>query len=96
MWPTHKRGKTGRKIVTHLPLLLIDDEADHASVDTGEQVFDADGKPDEEHAPTAINSHRFSVAIVATCTGGMRVPQMAVPGPRRIRRVCRAARASTA
>jgi hypothetical protein len=47
---------TGRKIVTHLPLLLIDDEADHASVDTGEQVFDADGNPDEEHAPTAINS----------------------------------------
>ena len=46
---------TGRKIVTHLPVLLIDDEADHASVDTGEQVFDADGSPDEEHQPTAIN-----------------------------------------
>lgn len=48
--------KTGRKIVTHLPLLLIDDEADHASVDTGEQIFDSDGKPDDEHQPTAINS----------------------------------------
>lgn len=46
---------TGRKLVTHLPLLLIDDEADHASVDTGEQVFDDEGKPDEEHEPTAIN-----------------------------------------
>jgi hypothetical protein len=46
---------TGRKIVTHLPLLIIDDEADHASVDTGEQYFDADGKADEEHQPTAIN-----------------------------------------
>ncbi|WIG93320.1 Z1 domain-containing protein [Myxococcus sp. SDU36] len=45
----------GRRIVTHLPLLLIDDEADHASVDTGEILFDADGKPDEEHQPTAIN-----------------------------------------
>jgi hypothetical protein len=47
--------ETGRRIVTNLPLLLIDDEADHASVDTGEQVFDADGNPDEEHQPTAIN-----------------------------------------
>jgi hypothetical protein len=47
---------TGRKIVTHLPLLIIDDEADHASVDTGEQLFDADGLPDEEHQPKAINS----------------------------------------
>lgn len=45
----------GRKIVTNLPLLIIDDEADHASVDTGEQVFDSEGKPDEEHQPTAIN-----------------------------------------
>jgi hypothetical protein len=47
--------ETGRKIVTHLPLLIIDDEADHASVDTGEQLFDADGKADEDHQPTAIN-----------------------------------------
>jgi hypothetical protein len=46
----------GRKVVGNLPLLVIDDEADHASVDTGEQVFDADGKPDEEHQPTVINS----------------------------------------
>lgn len=49
-------SQTGRRIVTNLPLLLIDDEADHASVDTGEQVFDADGNPDEDHQPTAINS----------------------------------------
>lgn len=48
-------SETGRKIVTHLPLLLIDDEADHASIDTGEQMFDNEGKPDEEHQPTAIN-----------------------------------------
>lgn len=47
--------QTGRKLVTRLPLLLIDDEADHASVDTGEQVFDEDGHPDSEHQPTAIN-----------------------------------------
>ena len=48
--------ETGRKIVTHLPLLVIDDEADNASVDTGEQLFDAEGHPDEEHEPKAINS----------------------------------------
>ena len=41
-------------------------------------------------------ARRFSVAIAATCTGGMRVPQIAVPGPRRSRLVCRAASASTA
>ena len=45
---------------------------------------------------TRPGASRFSVAIAATCTGGIRVPQMAVPGPRRIRRVCRATRASTA
>ena len=30
---------TRRRIVTRLPLLVIDDEADNASVDTGEQLF---------------------------------------------------------
>ena len=47
--------ETGRRVVTKLPLLMIDDEADHASVDTGEQVVDAAGRPDEDHQPTAIN-----------------------------------------
>lgn len=47
---------TGRRFVSNLPLLLIDDEADHASVDTGEQLFNADGMPDTEHEPKAINS----------------------------------------
>ena len=46
----------GRRVVTHLPLLIIDDEADHASVDTGEQVVDENGNPDENHQPTVINS----------------------------------------
>ncbi|USE80460.1 Z1 domain-containing protein [Cupriavidus gilardii] len=48
--------ETGRRIVTNLPLLVIDDEADHASVDTGEQLIGEDGVPDPEHQPTAINS----------------------------------------
>ncbi len=43
------------KLVTKLPLLMIDDEADNASVDTGEQEFNDDGTPDEEHQPKAIN-----------------------------------------
>ncbi len=56
----------GRKLVTNLPLLMIDDEADNASVDTGEQIFKDDGTPDEEHQPKTINSlirqilHAFS------------------------------------
>ena len=58
----------GHRYVSRLPLLLIDDESDHASVDTGEQVFNSDGMPDEEHQPKAINSrirkilHAFSKA----------------------------------
>ena len=46
---------TGRRIVTKLPLLVIDDEADNASVDTGEQLFNADGTPNDDHQPKAIN-----------------------------------------
>ena len=59
---------TGRRIVTHLPLMLIDDEADNASVDTKEMLFDENGRPDEEHEPTTINRlirtilHSFSLA----------------------------------
>jgi hypothetical protein len=37
------------------PLLVIDDEADHASVDTKEQSVDENGKLDEDHDPTKIN-----------------------------------------
>ena len=47
---------TGRRLVSNLPLLLIDDESDHASVDTGEQLFNTDGLPDDDHQPKAINS----------------------------------------
>jgi hypothetical protein len=45
---------------------------------------------------TRPGASRFSVAIAATWTGGMRVPQIAAPGPSRRRVVCRAASASTA
>lgn len=46
---------TGRKLVTNLPILMIDDESDHGSVDTGEDVVDENGRPDLEHQPTTIN-----------------------------------------
>jgi hypothetical protein len=45
-----------RKYVSNLPLLIIDDEADHASVDTGEQVHFADGTLDEDYQPKKINA----------------------------------------
>ncbi len=44
-----------KKVVTKLPLLMIDDEADNASVDTQELVIDESGTPDLEHQPTTIN-----------------------------------------
>jgi len=47
--------ETGHRIVTKLPLLVIDDEADHASVDAGEQSFDANGNPDKKYKPRTIN-----------------------------------------
>lgn len=62
----HVDPETGRKLVTNLPLLVIDDESDHGSVDTGEDVVDEFGKPDLEHEPKTINRlirsilHHFS------------------------------------
>ena len=45
----------GRPALADVPLLIVDDEADNASVDTGEQEFDEDGKPDPDHDPKEIN-----------------------------------------
>jgi hypothetical protein len=45
----------GQPVLRDVPLLVIDDEADHASVDTGNQEMDAAGRPDLEHEPKAIN-----------------------------------------
>lgn len=44
-----------QRIINKQALLLIDDEADHASVDTRENTCRADGELNEEHKPTAIN-----------------------------------------
>ena len=45
----------GRPRFTGMPLLVIDDEADNASVDTRQQRF-TDGVADADHKPTAINA----------------------------------------
>lgn len=44
-----------RRTSTKFPVLVIDDEADHASVDTKEHPVSEDGTPDDEHDPTTIN-----------------------------------------
>lgn len=68
---------TGRRIVTNLPLLLIDDEADNASVDTGEQLFDEYGNPDLDHEPRTIN--RLVRRIVHSFTRSAYVGYTATP-----------------
>ena len=45
----------GRRRIPDVPLLVIDDEADNASVDTKQQAFNEDKEPDPEHDPTMIN-----------------------------------------
>jgi hypothetical protein len=41
--------------VTHHPLLVIDDESDIGSVDTGSGVVNEEGDPNPEHDPSKIN-----------------------------------------
>jgi hypothetical protein len=51
-----KPVEEGRYAVGDAPLLIIDDEADQASVDTNVQAFDEQtGTPDPDHDPKAIN-----------------------------------------
>ncbi len=69
--------ETGRSVVTNLPLLLVDDEADHASVDTGENVVDENGEPDGEHEPKAIN--RLIRSILHSFTRSSYVGYTATP-----------------
>ena len=62
----HVDPETGRRLVTNLPLLIIDDESDHGSVDTGEDIVDEFGNPVLDHEPKTINRlirsilHHFS------------------------------------
>ena len=52
---TANTHKDGRPRFAGMPLLVIDDEADNASVDTRPLTF-VDGVADADHQPTAINS----------------------------------------
>ena len=47
--------ETGRQIVRSVPLLVIDDEADNASVNTKARPTDENGQPVEDYDPTKIN-----------------------------------------
>lgn len=52
---TANANDLGEPRFTGMPLLVIDDEADNASVDTRQQTF-TDGVADADHKPTAINA----------------------------------------
>ncbi|MBK8293667.1 MAG: hypothetical protein IPK93_02410 [Solirubrobacterales bacterium] len=60
-WITSVHGEndpdTNRRVVTDLPLLVIDDEADHASVNTNkvQKKYGSDGELMDETNPTAVN-----------------------------------------
>ena len=46
---------TQRRFIRDVPVLVIDDEADQASIDTRLQEVDENGNPDPEHDPTETN-----------------------------------------
>lgn len=57
-WATAIIGQpddSGRRIVNNVPLLVIDDECDYASVNTRKQVLDENGYIDEECNPAKTN-----------------------------------------
>jgi len=58
-WAVSVRGEkdpeTGKKIVRRLPLMVIDDEADNASINTNPIPHDEEGKILEDYDVTAIN-----------------------------------------
>jgi hypothetical protein len=68
-WATYiqqvRHPESGRLIVPEVPLLVIDDEADNASINTRDIPYDEDGRADPDYDPTAINGlirqllHRF-------------------------------------
>lgn len=50
-----KDPQTGEPIVENIPLLVIDDEADNASINTRPVILGEDGKPDPDYDPSKIN-----------------------------------------
>ncbi len=53
----HSDAETGRKIHKDIPLLVIDDEADQASIDIKAITENEFGDQDPEHDPSVINGH---------------------------------------
>ena len=54
-WVRDVARTQGQRLIRAVPLLVIDDESDYASVDTNKQEYNFDNTPDPEHDPTAIN-----------------------------------------
>ncbi|UZD48707.1 Z1 domain-containing protein [Peribacillus frigoritolerans] len=54
--PSETEGKSGHKVIHNVPILIIDDEADQASVDTS-NMYDENNEIREEYDPKAINSN---------------------------------------
>jgi hypothetical protein len=54
-WATNVSDENGRRYVSGVPLLVIDDEADNGSVNTKEVILDENGVPDPEYDPTVLN-----------------------------------------
>lgn len=58
-WALNVRGivneESGKRIVRGVPLLVIDDEADNASINTNPPLFDENGQVQEEYDVSAIN-----------------------------------------
>ncbi len=54
-WVRDVARTQGQRLIPAVPLLVIDDESDYASVDTNKQEYDFNNTPDPEHDPTAIN-----------------------------------------
>lgn len=86
-WAANSTDAEGKPYVRDVPLLVIDDEADHASVDTKVILFDENGVPDPDHDPTKINQsirrllHRFEqsayVGYTATPFANIFIHEMA-------------------
>lgn len=51
---THS-DEEGNKYISGIPLLVVDDEADHGSIDTNKMKLDPHGDLDPEHDPTTLN-----------------------------------------
>ncbi|MFB2973139.1 Z1 domain-containing protein [Aerosakkonema sp. BLCC-F183] len=58
-WALNVRGivneESGKRIVRRVPLLVIDDEADNASINTNPPLLDENGRVQEEYDVSAIN-----------------------------------------